>query len=292
MAVKRDDSAATERRFLLISAIGNLVIGCAGIGFSHAASSQAILLDGLFNLTYFVAGLFTLKIAGLIRQGDDQDFPLGYAFFEPLINGLKGILVLGVTAMAFVGAVEALVIGGSTIAAGPAVVYGVLAAASCGALAVAARHGAKRTGSPLIQVDAENWLINMAISSAILLAFVGILLIEGTTFDYLAPYVDPTLVLLVVMISISVPVRMAWQALMELLNRAPHPEIVNRVKEIIQTCTDDLPVRMLFVRVIQPGRTRIVVAMWSCQKTSVWIGWTCWIRFKPKHWNISDENIR
>jgi len=41
------------------------------------------MLDGLFNLAYFAAGLFTLKVAALVQQGDDGRFPLGYAFSNP-----------------------------------------------------------------------------------------------------------------------------------------------------------------------------------------------------------------
>jgi hypothetical protein len=41
---------------------------------------------------------------------------------------------------------------------------------------------------------------------------------------------DPSLVLIVVLISISVPGRLAWRALMEPLNRAPSSEIVRQVE--------------------------------------------------------------
>lgn len=71
---------------------------------------------------------------------------------------------------------------------------------------------------------------------------------------------DPSLVLIVVLISISVPGRMAWRALMELLNRAPSPQIVQQVDDIVKKCTAGLPVQSLFVRVVQPGRTRMVMA--------------------------------
>lgn len=254
------ETAKAERKCLLISAGSNALVGCTGIAFSFIASSQAILLDGLFNLTYFITGLFTLKVARLVRRGDDQDFPFGYAFFEPLINGTKGVLVLGVSMMAFVGAVGALLTGGRAISAGPAIGYGIVATVVCCALAVFTRRGARRARSPLIQADAENWLVNGAISAAVLLAFVGIFVIEGTPFQSLAPYVDPSVVLVVVMISLSVPIRMAWRALMELLNRAPEPEIVGRVRHTLETCTAELPVRKLFVRVIQIGRSRMVLA--------------------------------
>ena len=256
----RDENIRLETKVLVLSAGGNLVIGIMGIVFAVISRSQAILLDALFNLTYFASGLFTLKVAKMVLRGDDERFPVGYAFFEPLINGLKGVLVLGVSIMALVSAVQALFTGGRAIAAGAAITYGFLAATACWSLAIATRRGAKRTGSPLVLADAENWLVNGAISSAVLLAFVGILFVEKSPFKFIVPYIDPSLVMIVVLISISVPVRMAWQALMELLNRAPSSEIVQQVDSIVKKCTAELPIRSLYVRVIQPGRTRMVMA--------------------------------
>jgi len=101
-----ENTIRTERKVLLVSAAGNMVIGIAGILFAIFSHSQAILLDGLFNLTYFASGLFTLKVAKMVLRGDDERFPMGYAFFEPLINGIKGVLVLGVSIMALTGAVH------------------------------------------------------------------------------------------------------------------------------------------------------------------------------------------
>ena len=249
----------TERRVLFVSAGGNLIIGVVGVLVAVFSKSQAIMLDGLFNLSYFAAGLFALKVAALVKQGDDQRFPLGYSFFEPLINGMKGVLVLGISIVALAGALQALFAGGRTIAAGMAIAYGVFAAATCWILAAATRRGAVRSGSPLLFADAQNWLVNGAISSAVLLAFTAILIIRDTELAFLVPYIDPSLVLIVVTISISIPVRMAWQALMELLNRAPSQPVVQEVEDIVKQCTAMLPVQQLFVRMIQPGRSRMIL---------------------------------
>ncbi len=255
-----DQHERAERKVLWVSAAGNLVIGCVGLIFSIISSSQAILLDGLFNLTYLATGLFTLKVARLVFKGDDERFPFGYAYFEPLVNGLKGVLVLGVSLMALVDALQTLLTGGRSISAGAAIAYGVFAASTCWLLALITRRGAKRTVSPLVQADAENWLVNGAVSVAVLLAFISIVFLKGSTLDYLVPYVDPFLVITVVLLFISIPVRMAWQALMELLNRTPPAEILQQVQEAVKACTKHLPVQQLYVRVIQPGRTRMVLA--------------------------------
>jgi predicted Co/Zn/Cd cation transporter (cation efflux family) len=45
---------------------------------------------------------------------------------------------------------------------------------------------------------------------------------------------------------------------MELLNRTPSPELLAEVRGVVEANLQDLPVERLTVRVIQPGRTRIV----------------------------------
>ena len=44
--------------------------------------------------------LFTLRVARLLARPDDERYPFGYLFFEPLINTVKGLLILGVSAFA------------------------------------------------------------------------------------------------------------------------------------------------------------------------------------------------
>ena len=247
-----------EKRGLKISTAGNLIIGLVGIIVAELSHSQAIMLDGVFNLIYFATGLFTLRVARLVIGGDDERFPVGYGFFESLVNGIKGLMVLGISVMALIGALEALFSGGRAIALGYATAYGVFATAACWTLALVTHRAAKRTGSPLLNADAENWLVNGAISSAVLLAFISVFVIQQTRYSHWTPYIDPLLVLTVVMISISVPIRMAWKALMELLNRAPSPAVVESVEAAVTESLKELPVVESFVRVLQPGRTRMV----------------------------------
>jgi predicted Co/Zn/Cd cation transporter (cation efflux family) len=248
-----------EQKYLKISALGNVVVGTVGITVAAVSSSQAILLDGLFNLTYFATGLFTVRVASLVAGGDDERFPHGYAFFEPLINGMKGMLVLGVSIMALVGAVQALLAGGRAIEVGPAVGYGIIASMACWVVAMVTRRGAQVTGSPLVQADAENWIVNAAISSCVLLAFAGIVVLQTMGLDDAVPYVDPVIVLTIVLISIGVPVRMAKNALLGLLNRAPSSDVVQQVTDIVDANLAALPVEERFVRVVQPGRQRMVL---------------------------------
>lgn len=250
-----------ERKALLVSVVSSLVIGVCGVALAHLSKSEAILLDGLFNLTYFVTGLFTLRVAKMLYRPDNERFPYGYGYFEPLINGIKGALVLGVTLAAAISAVRALAGGGRAVDAGPAVIYGVVAATAgfsvCGYLV----HMTRKHHSPMLRADAKNWFLNGIISFAVLLAFIGVWIINDTRFSELAPYVDPVVVLLVVVISIAIPAREAWTALMQLVNRAPSPDVVHRIESNVKEAMKDLklPEHQTVIRVLNPGRMRLVM---------------------------------
>jgi predicted Co/Zn/Cd cation transporter (cation efflux family) len=95
---------------------------------------------------------------------------------------MKGMLMLGVSMMALVGAVQTLLVGGRAIAAGIAIAYGVFACLTCGITAYMTRRGAQMTGSPMVQADADNWLVNTAYSACVLIAFLGILVRGGRRF--------------------------------------------------------------------------------------------------------------
>ena len=69
------------------------------------------------------------------------------------------------------------------------------------------------TDSPLVRADAQNWGVNTAISCCVLIAFAAILVLRAIGLDRVVPFVDPIVVMAVVTISLSVPVRMAYDAL-------------------------------------------------------------------------------
>jgi len=244
----------SEQSALLLSAIAALVLGVVGLVFALFTGSQAILLDGLFNLSYFVTALFTLRVARLVARPDDDQYPFGYGYFEPLINAVKGLLMLGISLLALFDALVALFSGGREIVIGPAIGYAVFATLGCIVCALLLRRSRHINGSPLVAADCENWTVNGAISAAVLLAFCAIPILQSQQWHGIVPYVDPALVALVILISIGVPIRMAWRALLSLLNKAPPLAVQEPVIAAIHRELSELPTRKIYVRMVQPGR--------------------------------------
>jgi len=243
-----------------LSAGTNAFFGILGTGFGIWLSSDAILLDGVFNWISFVMALLSLRVARVVKRPPDETFPFGYAAFEPLMNTVKALIVLGVSVFALIGAVQTLFSGGRALDVGPALVYAGVAIVGCFALWLVQRRIAKQTESPLVRVDATNWFVNGAISSAVGAAFLVAMLIRGTSLDSFVPYVDSALVVLLVVLTVPIPLRMAAEGLGELLGYAPPKDVRETAHTLVDEATRGGPVTGFSLRTLRVGRTVFLLA--------------------------------
>ncbi|MCC5812400.1 MAG: cation diffusion facilitator family transporter [Ectothiorhodospiraceae bacterium] len=248
-----------ENRALLMSAAVALLMGIAGVVFAVLTNSGAILLDGLFNLTYFAVAVVTIRVARLATRPDSPEFPFGHAYFESLVNAGKGLLIFGISAVALVDSLVALFTGGRAVEAGLAILYAGFATTVCSFTAWWLRRQQKLAGSPLVDADVENWLLNSIISATVFLAFCMVPLAQWLGWNVIAAYIDPLLVACVVLIFLGVPIRLASRAIMELLNRTPPAGIADPVRLAIEQALVTQPVSRLYVRMVRPGRTLYVI---------------------------------
>ncbi|MDR5899726.1 cation diffusion facilitator family transporter [Halomonas vilamensis] len=249
----------TESHTLAFSAFMALLIGCAGIAATLASNSQAILLDGLFNLIYFGVALVTIKVSRLASRPDSESYPFGYSYFESLVNLCKGLLIFGVSIFALVDAIAALLTGGRAIAAGIAIAYALFATAACSLTAWVMHRSLRSVSSPLVEADKANWVVNSVISAAVLAAFCLVLIFEKLNWQSILPYIDPLLVIAVVVLCMGVPVRMASQALKELLNKTPEEALAKPVHHAVGRALADIDTQEVRVRMVRPGRLLYVI---------------------------------
>jgi cation diffusion facilitator family transporter len=245
-----------ELSAIRLSAYGNAFFGLLGTAFGLWLDSAAILLDGVFNWISFGMALISIKVARLLHRPGSDLFPFGYAAFEPMVNTVKAMLVLGVSVFAFWGAVNTVLDGGRELAAGWAVVYAVIAVLGCFGIAAFQSRVAKQTESPLVAVDAKNWFINGAISSAVGFAFVLAIFLKGSS---VTPYIDSALVILLVLVTIPVPLRMAIEGVGELLAvRPPDGEVAQLEARFREALGENG--RLTRLRANRMGRTIVVIA--------------------------------
>lgn len=229
------DNEKLEKRGLRLSIVGALFMAGLGFGFAVLTSSDAVLLDGFFSLIGFAIGLVSLRVATLVHRPDDDEYHFGYAAYEPMLNLTKGLLMAFVTLFALVSAILVVMEGGREIEAGWASIYAWVAAVGCFAIAVSQRALAKRTSSPLLGVDAKNWLIDGLMSVAVGIAFLVAVLLVDTSYAHLLPYADPAVVIVLVVLSLPIPLKIIRDNWNQLLGRAPDEDVQKRAREAVAT---------------------------------------------------------
>lgn len=249
----------SEKQSLILSTVASLMVGILGITFSIITNSGVILLDGVFNISYFVTAIITLRILNIIKRPDDDKFPFGYGYFEALINAVKGLLILGVSLIAFFEALMSIFADGREISSEPAIIYASIASVVGLSVTLMLYRSYKTNKSPLVKADYQNWTVNTIISSTVLVAFVTTWFLQSTSFTEHLAYIDPVLTALVASLSIGIPVRMTWNAIMGLLNKAPSLETTAKLEKSINKALTGLSIKKIYVRMVQPGRVPYVL---------------------------------
>jgi predicted Co/Zn/Cd cation transporter (cation efflux family) len=226
-----------------------LLMSVVGVVFAAITRSEAILLDGIFNGISAVSVALSVRLAKVIHSAGDRTFQFGYAHFEPMVNTIRGMLILTVSAFALASAVGTMFNGGSQLNPGLAVVYSVIVGAACGAMAVFQRRRARVTGSPMVAVDAENWIINAAITTTVGIAFIIAAVIEKTSLKGIVPYVDSILVIILTLVTSPMPLRTVRDNLRQVFQMAPEESVQESVHERVRHAlaavgTEDSVIRM------------------------------------------------
>jgi cation diffusion facilitator family transporter len=245
-----------EGAALRASILGSAFMAVLGLGFAFYTSSGAVLLDGFFSLINLAMSLVTLRVAALVNEPADQRFQFGYAGFEPMLNVIKGLISLLVCGFALASAVSSLLGGGRLMDLGWGVVYAVIATLGCFLIAALQARSARRTDSPLLEVEARSWRIDGYLSLAVALGFGVGYLATGSRFEPLLPYVDPALVILLVAFAAPIPMKIVSRNVGELLLGAPPEEAQAAVRERVEAVTGQLPVSRTEIRMIKVGRQR------------------------------------
>jgi predicted Co/Zn/Cd cation transporter (cation efflux family) len=159
-----------------------------------------------------------------------------------------------VAGFAVAGSVNSLLHGGRDLKPGLATLYAVVALAGCLAVGAAQRRAASKTASPLLAVDSKNWLIDGVLSGVVALVFLAALILERTSWAVVVPYMDPVLVILLVLGIAFVPLRIVRDSLREILAFAPDGQLQEEVRGRVAGALEEVPVASSHVRMMKIGR--------------------------------------
>ena len=222
--------APTEQGVLRVSIVATAVVAALGIVFGLLSGSYAIVFDGIYSLADGATSVVALLVANLIANYNASDasnrrlvekFTMGFWHLEPMVLGATGLLLSGATVYAFIDAIGSFLNGGRPLQFGQAIIYAACTLLISLVMAWIGARANRRLQSDLIAMDVKAWLMSSAITAALLVGFIVGLAIQGTSLDWMAPYVDPTVLALVCLAIFPVPLGAVRQALSEILMITP-----------------------------------------------------------------------
>ncbi len=240
--MKAVDAGMSEVRYLKLSFCVTLLVAAMGIVIGLYSGSAAIAFDGVYSLVdaaMTMLALFVSRLIGLSTQQGGKAaalharFNQGVWHLEPLVVAFDGMMLIGIAGYAFVNAIMGIAEGGQEVDLVPALTYATLTCMLCFGMFSYGRRLNKRLGSDLVALDVKGWLMSASITAALLVAFVGGLVMRYFGAEQWIPFIDPVVLAVVSLAIIPVPLREVRQAVREILQLTPqelraHVEAVAR----------------------------------------------------------------
>ncbi|MGX9221971.1 cation transporter (plasmid) [Massilia varians] len=244
----------TEKKVLAIPIVAGGLQAVNGIIGVVTTGSQAVAVDALFSTVYVVVGIFTFYVGMLLRRPANVSYPFGHAAFEPLVNIIKALLLLGIFIYVAIEAVLAIADGGHPVEYGSVIMFVMISALiSC----IAAGYAwllSRKTSTPLIKGEVINWSLD-AISIIGVAAAIGIAwLLEENGYRSVADFVDPGIALVLTILTIYMPYKLAKESILEILQHSFSSQKSIELKNIVHSELEELPLLVETIIVVKTGR--------------------------------------
>jgi predicted Co/Zn/Cd cation transporter (cation efflux family) len=210
-----------------------------------------ILLDGVFALIEVALTGLLVRASRLADQGPTRNFPYGRESATPLVIGIYGFVLAGTLVYAAVEALATIRAGGSEVAAGSGIVFGLITTA--GSIGTWLWLRATADGSDLLDTETAAWRVS---------AFRGVGMVAGFTLmailvrgdrDDVARYVDPAMVLITCVVFVPTPLRMIRTTVLELLEGNPSDTIRDAVETRVEEVRREFGLAPLTTRLTKVG---------------------------------------
>jgi predicted Co/Zn/Cd cation transporter (cation efflux family) len=252
--IRNTNASTPEQQGIRISLVGALTFAVLGLSFAIWSESQAVLLDGAFNLITALMVLFAMRISRLLGEPGSQRRPVGYVALEPLYILIKGLILLILTLFVMASNVIIMLRGGNELKLGIIVIYIGIAVIGNFITWLLIHQKNKNFPSPLLEVEKQNWLVNAMISSGIGVSFILVLIFRDGAMKPLVPYVDQIVVLVVGLISLPVPIGAIRNGLRDLLLFGAGESVQQKAEDIISHHLPSSEINEWKVYVLKTGR--------------------------------------
>lgn len=246
-----------EERLLATSMATTIVFAVASISFGLWLGSKSVTFDGFYDLIDAAMTGIALLTVRLIARGDDRRFQYGYWHLEPMLALLNGLVLSFACIYAFLDGLNGLLGGGRDVQFGLGAIYSALSSALSFGMFAYVRRSARNLESQMLDVDSRSWLMGGVLSAGLCISFVigGALAHSGAA--WLAPYVDPMILVIVAICLAPFPAITLWRASHDILMIAP-TELDQKARELAAEIAHQYGFSSFSSHVVRSGRQQFI----------------------------------
>lgn len=250
----KKDKLKIEKRILQLSFFGSVLFIIAEGAMAWITHSHSLLTDCLFDAADLIMIGPFLVLIPLLYKPVTEKHPYGYSQVESLFLLVKYSVLLALTCNLLVENVKLLLHGGHDVDAGSIAIFEFLVCLGCAGMYLVLNHYSKKYESTTIKAELYMWKLDVVSSMGVSVAFAVQMVLLKTKLNFLAPYIDPAVAVVMAFLLIREPVKVIFQSIKNLVLFAPEEEVLNQIRSIVDKHMQDYPYEVTFLDVIQTGR--------------------------------------
>ena len=246
--LKREKSAMT------VSMYGNLLFVIIELVMAVYTSSQAVLLDAVYDGIEFFMLLPSVLMIPLLYKPSSEKRPFGYMQVETIFLVVKGITMTAVTLGLIVNNLDLLLHGGRRISFDTVAYFELFACVLSLGVVVYLKRKNRSLNSPLIETEMQGWKIDCVVSLGMAAAFFLPRMLPDGPWQVLTPYLDQIITIVLSMFMLPAPIRMVISGLRDLLLLPPDQETVQNIHQIVEQSLQGTNYSQIQHEIVKTGR--------------------------------------
>lgn len=223
-----------EKSAMTVSLYANLFFVIVELLMAIYTSSQAVLLDAVYDGIEFCMLLPSIFLIPLLYKPSSEKHPFGYMQLETLFLVVKGMTMTAVTVGLIANSVNILVHGGHVVSFDTVAYFELFACVLGVAVTLYLKRKNRNLNSPIVTAEMEGWRIDSIVSLGMTAAFFLPMLIPFAWFLPVIPYLDQIITIILSMFMLPVPIRTVISGIRDLMLLPPEEETIAEIRETVE----------------------------------------------------------
>ena len=254
---------------MTVSMYGNLLFVIIELVMAVYTSSQAVLLDAVYDGIEFFMLLPSVLMIPLLYKPSSEKRPFGYMQVETIFLVVKGITMTAVTLGLIVNNLDLLLHGGRRISFDTVAYFELFACVLSLGVVVYLKRKNRSLNSPLIETEMQGWKIDCVVSLGMAAAFFLPRMLPDGPWQVLTPYLDQIITIVLSMFMLPAPIRTVISGLRDLLLLPPDQETVQNIHQIVEQALQGTNYAQIQHEIVKTGRKLWISTYITLEKDEV-----------------------